>query len=98
MPHEHPEPVEDLAAHLIAEHFAKANVAELAGEQGMIDWHSEIHARPAGTVTIHIEDCPTGAVMDALIAIERSREQGVFDDEQIRRLTPLVNGLRSVAS
>lgn len=38
--------------------------------------------------------CEIGAVMDTLIAIERSRAHGVYDDDQIRRLTPVVFGLR----
>lgn len=45
-------------------------------------------------ITLHIEDVPASALTDALIAIERADEQGVYDGEQHRRLTRLVHGLR----
>lgn len=35
------------------------------------------------------------AKIDALIAIERARRDGVYDEEQLERLTPLVEWLRS---
>lgn len=46
------------------------------------------------TVSIRIDSVPPAAITDALIAIERARTQGVYDNEQITRLTPLVEGLR----
>lgn len=36
-----------------------------------------------------------GGVTDALVAIERAREQGMYDDEQLRRVGPIVLGLRA---
>lgn len=40
-------------------------------------------------------DIAPEARTDALVAIERARAQGVYDDEQIERLTPLIEWLRS---
>lgn len=47
------------------------------------------------TVTVHIDDVPVTALTDALIAIELAHMKGLFDDEQVERLTPLVLGLRA---
>jgi hypothetical protein len=44
---------------------------------------------------VHIDlDVPRGAIVDALLAIERSASSGVYDQEQHDRLAPLVLGLR----
>lgn len=51
--------------------------------------------RPSSTLTVL--GVSSGACTDALISIEVARGRGVFDDEQIRRLTPLVLGLRDHA-
>lgn len=37
------------------------------------------------------------AKTDALVAIERARQQGLYDEEQIERLAPLVAWLREEA-
>lgn len=54
--------------------------------------------RPKRSVDIAIQDVPAGSITDALIAIERARDQGVYDAEQIERLDPLVKGLRRAAN
>lgn len=41
-----------------------------------------------------VESVDEAALTDALIAIERARIQGIYDDEQLERLGPLVEGLR----
>lgn len=43
---------------------------------------------------LHVENLEPGALTDALVAIERARQQGVYDDEQISRLAPLVACMR----
>lgn len=45
----------------------------------------------------YLPDITEGARVDALLAIERSRQEGRYDEEQIARLHPLVMWLRAAA-
>ncbi len=53
------------------------------------------HVDPSRVTTVHVDHVPYAAITDTLLAIELCRERGVYDDEQIARLTPLVLGLRA---
>lgn len=45
-------------------------------------------------MTLHIENLLPAAVTDCLVALELCRERGLFDDEQLERLAPLVACMR----